>query len=231
VGGGGTPPLTLLRESGYARLERGDAVLIADVGEIGPDEQPGHAHADTLSFEFSLHGERVIVDAGTSNYENSAQRAWERSTPAHNTVSIDGGNSSEVWSTFRVGRRARVRDVSAGETQTELTVKGCHDGFRGVLHCRTWRLRDRELVIEDHLSAKRNADAYLHFAPGTKLLLVDGGADATTAGLRQMQIRVDGARISIVPSSYHPRFGVAIANEALRLTFDGVDCTTRLRWS
>ena len=43
-----------LQQSGYIRAQQGKAVLIADVARIGPDYQPGHAHADTLSFEFSL---------------------------------------------------------------------------------------------------------------------------------------------------------------------------------
>jgi hypothetical protein len=50
-----------LADSGYVRLQIGPAVMIADVGEIGPDHLPGHAHADTLSFELSLRGQRVQV--------------------------------------------------------------------------------------------------------------------------------------------------------------------------
>jgi len=34
-----------LTGSGYVRLQIGPAVMIADVGEIGPDHLPGHAHA------------------------------------------------------------------------------------------------------------------------------------------------------------------------------------------
>src|SRR5581483_3577320 len=45
-----------LDASGYVRLQAPDAVAILDVGRIGPDYQPGHAHADTLSFELSIGG-------------------------------------------------------------------------------------------------------------------------------------------------------------------------------
>jgi hypothetical protein len=34
-------------------------VLILDVAPVGPDYLPGHAHADTLSFELSLFGQRA----------------------------------------------------------------------------------------------------------------------------------------------------------------------------
>ncbi len=40
-------------------------------------------------------------------------RDYERSTAAHNTVEIDGADSTEVWGAFRAGRRARVYGRSA----------------------------------------------------------------------------------------------------------------------
>jgi heparinase II/III-like protein len=64
--------------------------MIADVGEIGPDHLRRHAHADTLSFELSLRGQRVLVNAGTSTYEVTADRLRQRGTAAHNTVVVDG---------------------------------------------------------------------------------------------------------------------------------------------
>ena len=36
--------------------------MIGDVGRIGPDYLPSHAHADTLSFEFSLFDQRFLRD-------------------------------------------------------------------------------------------------------------------------------------------------------------------------
>ncbi|MEY6432337.1 heparinase II/III-family protein [Thioalkalicoccus limnaeus] len=64
-------------------------------------------HADTLSFELSLFGQRTIVNGGTSRYGSGPERLAERSTAAHSTVQIDGADSSEVWGGFRVARRAR----------------------------------------------------------------------------------------------------------------------------
>ncbi len=68
-----------LADSGYVRLQTGPAVLIADVGEIGPDYLPGHAHADTLSFELSLQGRRVLVN-----------RARQRTKMAQNGCGSEG---------------------------------------------------------------------------------------------------------------------------------------------
>ena len=38
-------------DSGYAIYKSYEMKLIADIGNVGPDYIPGHAHADTLSFE------------------------------------------------------------------------------------------------------------------------------------------------------------------------------------
>jgi uncharacterized heparinase superfamily protein len=97
-----------LPDSGYSRVEMGDAVALIDRAAVGADYLPGHAHAATLSFELSLFGQRVIVISGTSVYGSGEQRQLERGTAAHSTVVVDGENSSEVWGGFRVARRARV---------------------------------------------------------------------------------------------------------------------------
>ncbi len=75
------PALTELKSSGYIRVERGPLVAILDVGPVGPDYLPGHAHADTLSFELSVGRQRVLVNSGTSTYEPGAERNRQRGPP------------------------------------------------------------------------------------------------------------------------------------------------------
>ena len=60
-----------------------------------------------LSFEFSAFGERVFVNSGTSEYGATSERIRQRSTSAHNAISIDG-KIPQVWSSFRVGHRANI---------------------------------------------------------------------------------------------------------------------------
>ncbi|MFW5857301.1 MAG: heparinase II/III family protein, partial [Planctomycetota bacterium] len=160
-----------LPTTGIARLARGSAVLFADGGPIGPDHQPGHAHADTLGFELSLRGRRLLVDTGVSQYGASAERLRQRGTAAHNTVAVDGENSSEVWGGFRVGRRARIREAGLQAPADGPPVfSALHDGYRhrGVLHRRTWTLGPTRLRIEDELTGRgTHALALaLHLAPG-----------------------------------------------------------------
>lgn len=64
-------PLVQLWESGYVRLARGTAVALLDVAPVGPDYLPGHAHADTLSFELSVGTQRVLVNSATPCYGSS----------------------------------------------------------------------------------------------------------------------------------------------------------------
>jgi uncharacterized heparinase superfamily protein len=86
---GPSPSLVLLKESGYVRLAHGLAVAILDVAPVGPDYLPGHAHADTLSFELSVGPHRVFVNSGTSCYGSSIERLRQRGTAALNTVVVD----------------------------------------------------------------------------------------------------------------------------------------------
>src|SRR5690606_31529788 len=90
-----------LSASGYRKLVRENMELVADIHGISPSYQPGHAHADHLSFVLQVGGNPFIVDMGISTYEIGERRAYERSTKAHNTVTLDDQNTSEVWSGFR----------------------------------------------------------------------------------------------------------------------------------
>ena len=103
------------------RAPGSESCLIFDCGPLGPDYQPGHGHCDVLSYELSLHGQRVVVDTGVSTYEPCAERLYERSTAAHNTLRVDGEEQAEVWASFRVGRRPQGRDDSKQAKLTSST--------------------------------------------------------------------------------------------------------------
>ncbi len=135
--------------SGYRMFRRNRFELFADVGPVGPDHQPGHAHADTFSFVLYVDNAPVIVDSGTSTYQPGERRMWERSTAAHNTVEVMQTNSSEVWAGFRVGRRAQTTVL----TNTETTLTARHGGYRPmrITHERTWLVEPAKVRIVDRL--------------------------------------------------------------------------------
>lgn len=232
----------LLASSGYARLERGAAVVIADVGRVGPDYLPGHAHADTLGFEMSLAGRRLVVNGGTSLYEPGAERLRQRSTAAHSTLILDDHSSSEVWSSFRVGRRAYPHDVVL-ELGDPIFLKAKHDGYiylpGGPIHQRTWRLGELYLDVADRVLARTSHRAELRFHLGVGLSV----RVKDTSGL-EIHCNIDGALIAEMRSlsgrtfrveadTHHPRFGVSEATQAIIIDFDDSEVDehlTRISW-
>lgn len=203
-------PLEILAESGYVRMQAGAAVLIADVGPVGPDYLPGHAHADTLSFELSLHGQRVLVNGGTSTYEGNVLRLQQRGTAMHNTVEVDGQDSSEVWGTFRVARRARPRNVTWHDNNGALELSASHDGYMRlpgrVMHARSWHLGDGWLKVTDSLSGQyTTARAMFRFSPTFERAL-DSKQMLASETLR-VHWQAHGAAGSVTSSTWYPRFG------------------------
>lgn len=233
------PGLRALPASGYYRVDlpqQGAAIL--DLAPLGPDYLPAHGHADTLSFELSLFGMRVLVNSGTSVYGDGAERLRQRGTSAHNTVSVDEADSSEVWGGFRVARRARATVSGTEATPNRVVVHGSHDGYRRLpgrnIHWRRWTFGRDTLHVEDTLTGRfRTAVARLHLHPSIVVQRLD--ADARRATLRLpggqiVEIDVTGAALAAEASTWHPRFGVSVANRCLVLRFEGGQVGTHLAW-
>jgi hypothetical protein len=138
--------------SGFRLIEGpGDVELLVDAGTPSPSYQPGHAHAGTLGFELYHGGQAILVDTGTSTYERCPRRDHERSTRAHNTVSLGRFDSSEVWAAFRLARRARV--TIHEDKPKRLTAS--HDGYGsrfGIVHTRSYDTSGDSIVIADRLA-------------------------------------------------------------------------------
>ena len=156
-----------LKESGYRKFENETYELLIDVGRVGPDYIPGHAHSDTFNFILHYRQQPLLVDTGISTYEKNARRNWERSTAAHNTVMVGGEEQSEMWGGFRVARRAKVNQLHEVDNQIEAS----HDGYDriGAAHSRTFQMSAHELTIEDKVTTGFVAEAYFHFHPAIKI--------------------------------------------------------------
>lgn len=155
-----------LSASGYRKLTFGSGELIADLYGIGPSYQPGHAHADSLSFVFQVAGKPFIVDPAISTYNISPRREWERSTAAHNTVTVNNENTAEVWSGFRVGRRPKVKISKDTENSFEATLN-----YEGFCHTRLFFIEGNSLVIQDTLRGeKQQAIAKFYLHPEVKIV-------------------------------------------------------------
>lgn len=228
--------LVWLPDSGYARLSRGKAVALLDMAKVGPDYLPGHAHADTLSFELSLFNQRVLVNSGISCYGVSPERLRQRGTSAHNTVVVDDRNSSQVWSGFRVARRARpiAPRVEGGDT---LIARCGHDGYRHLsshpMHERMWQLSESEFNIEDIVSdPRRKSVARFHFHPDIKLQAGSNCAEGkgTLPDGKKFTWKVAQGDAHMEQTSWHPFFGVSIANSCLVIELDQGHSLLKLNW-
>ena len=160
--------------SGYFILgdHQGNA-LILDGGEFGPDEVPAHGHCNTFGYELSVAGQRVVVDSGVETYEPGRWRDYYRSTRAHNTLMVGGIELSETWMAFRVGRRARLRQVQGAIHPEVAYFEGTHDGFSrqvpGLLHRRlVVHVPQAFWLISDYLwgaAGEHRLESFVHLHP------------------------------------------------------------------
>jgi len=230
-------PIHHLAETGYIRLNHGATCVLLDVARIGPDYIPGHAHADTLSFELSLFGRRVLVSSGTSRYGTSPERERQRGTAAHNTVVVDRQDSSEVWSGFRVARRARPEGLGVEQTQDAIQVRCAHDGYRRLpgrpRHKRRWKLGQGYLSVRDEIEGSfAQAQARFHFHPDLSVEIHDGCSRGRLRmpGGQAVRVEIRSGRGVLEKTTYHPRFGVSEPNSCLRVNLVGRVSEIELHW-
>jgi uncharacterized heparinase superfamily protein len=218
------PSLITNETSGYSRISSPFYTLIVDHANVGPDYLPGHAHADTLSFELSVGCERVFVNTGTSLYGLSDERHRQRGTLAHNTVTINDADSSEVWGGFRVARRAHVTNFATDISEKTIKLTAEHDGYtrlKGVgSHRREVLASNGVISINDYVSGSYDsAVAVYHLHPDIQvnaisnsrleLILVSGG----------IVIFNSSEPIKLEVTTYHPAFGVSMPNKRIMIPF------------
>jgi uncharacterized heparinase superfamily protein len=222
-------------DSGYIRLECADAAAILDVAPIGPNYLPGHAHADTLSFELSVFGQRVIVNGGTSRYGWGPERLFERQTVNHSTVEIDGQSSSEVWGGFRVARRAYPFNLEVSQGADFLSVACSHDGYKRLpgkpVHRRSWQFSSSHLDVADSVLGG--------CLPAVSRYILHPDVKVERVAADSFQLRLaDGRLIFLMISKgtgrleracYAPEFGKVLPTQSIAV--DLQDGKAQVRWS
>lgn len=225
------PNLVWLTASGYVRATSDTAALICDVAPLGPNYLPAHGHADTLSFELSVRGQRIVVNGGTSRYGEGAGRLAERKTRAHSTVEVAGEDSSEVWGGFRVARRARPFAVSATVDKGAVMISASHDGYKRLpgspVHRRTWRLAERSLRVQDEVLPPAPAIARFVADPAFAVRsTTEGGFDLGGVAM----LHADCGIAAIEPSHHGRRFGARQDTVAVAVALADGRAATRIVW-
>ena len=226
-------------ETGYYVMapKVGDRMII-DCGPVGPDYQLGHSHCDTLSFELSLNGRRVVVDSGCFQYEDGPIRQYNRGNVGHNTVIIDSENQSEVWGAHRCARRARP--IYARLEQREdasLQFEGAHDGYKRLkgrpIHHRSVTWTDHGIFVEDRIegSGTHDIESRLHIHPDLSVEQSEGAVHVGCEGIRLRTVSAAGqGKVGIGDGWYCPEFGLKYKCPVLILRFKSVSLPFKCGW-
>ncbi len=153
--------------SGYYVLkdnvDNNQLYFLFDCGDCGPDYNLGHAHADSLNVILTIGAKKILVDSGTYTYKKCSERDYFRSTMAHNTISIDGKSSSQVWAAFRTAKRAKTKVLKYEEDQDFILITAEHNGFcktlgsEKILHKRTIiYFKEKCFIIVDNIYGEIN---------------------------------------------------------------------------
>nr|WP_228517858.1 heparinase II/III family protein [Aliidiomarina indica] len=218
-----------LNASGFARTTKGRFTLIADVGQIAPRYQPGHAHAEAGSFELSCGEHRVFVNSGISEYGMGDTRKQQRATSAHNAVEVRRAerelNSSEVWSGFRVARRARVKAEKA-VSSLQCVIEGFWHKNKMAVHKREFLLgeagsNENEIIIRDFLLGADGGKAYFHLHPECKAQHSDSSVEVNIHG-HSVQMEFSGIvkKVTLKNGYWYPAFGKAEPNLYICVEFE-----------
>lgn len=188
-----------LKECGYRKLQNEHLEAVVDVGNITASYQPGHTHADTFNYELRIGEKPLVVDTGISTYNKTERRQLERSTVAHNTVSVNGMNSSEVWGGFRVGKRCHADIIECPDNH----VEACHNGFEKKCW-RKYSMNDRAFVVEDRYDGE--AISYIHLAEGAN----------------EKRVTIEGAnKVDVKPWKYSTTYNQFLDGKVMEIHFKG----------
>lgn len=238
-GGSAYVAQTSLPATGYFSLlngEQGDK-LIVDGKPMGPDHLPAHGHCSLFSYELSIAGARFIVDSGVQEYEAGPWRDFWRSTRAHNSLTVDGAEQSEIWASFRVGGRTRLKGFSYSQEPTSALFVGMHRGFVGQKEPTPNRrfiiaLPERRWVVVDEVfgTGHHTIQSFVHFAPHVKCEVGGTFASLRTAVCEmrlyplfentsaEAKIACVKGQMEPIQGWYAPEFGKAFPNPVLEIS-------------
>ncbi len=171
---------TALTDSGYYTFRSNDQFMIVDGGELGVRYQPGHAHCDLFSFEYSYNNTRIFVDSGIGNYLKNELRQNARSTKGHNTVMINNMEQGEIWAAFRMGRGVFPGSVKFVNENDILKFSGIYENnINRKLKYKHKRdisfYFNKFFIINDSIEGKniKSIESYFHLAPRAEIVQFD----------------------------------------------------------
>jgi uncharacterized heparinase superfamily protein len=198
-------------DTGFERLQVSKSLVLVDTGKPPPRGFDDHAHAGTLSFEFSHERERIIVNCGA--YRGPKPNWWRvaRASAAHSVLVVADTNSVEIRADGVLGRIPTSVARERAEHEGQQWVSATHDGYRerfGLIYARQLFLSadGEDLRGEDRLTGLPGAAfaVRFHLHPAVQASLA---RDANAALLRPpsgivWRLRAAGAEMSLGESVY-----------------------------
>lgn len=131
------PPPAEASQSRYARLARGDLVLIADSGVAPELEHAGRSCAGALSFELSAGRHAIFVNCGTPRPAEHEHEKVARSTTSHNTPTLGTKSTARLLEDERLSHLSvgiliqTIAGVTARveEDEGKITFTGSHEAY------------------------------------------------------------------------------------------------------
>ncbi|MBN1600313.1 MAG: heparinase II/III-family protein [Chitinispirillaceae bacterium] len=161
----------VVKTNSYVICTNRKTKIIADIGELGPVENAGHAHADMLSFMYMDNGVMLFTDPGTRTYDNHQESCMLKNSAMHNTISLDGESPAKLWRYFRWVSLPQLLESSISEDSISqrITINGCYKGWKwlgGGMHQRTFVMSNGVLRIDDGVTVNKRCILGVHFIVG-----------------------------------------------------------------
>lgn len=224
-GDASAPTLNEARASGYARLARGESIVVADVGSPPPLNAGGEAQAGCLAFEMSSGRNLLFINGGMPGGASADWVPAARATANHNTLCLAEQSSSKLVAQQRLKTAGspslrqpdnvdwHLEDVGGG-----VALEASHDGYQrrfGVMHSRRLQLAEDGARLDgcDRIhGGKRNvrfkADLpfaihfHLHPEVSCRMGAEPNEAELSLPGGERWRISVQGAALTVEESTF-----------------------------
>lgn len=212
------PDSVVLTDGGYSFYRRKHVFVGIDHAPLGFGSIAAHGHADSLSFQYFLDGKPLLIDSGTYLYHIDLPRRNQlRCSLAHNTVTINGTDQSQMLGAFLWGKKAETRLLDFDANFLSASVKG----LSGVTHNRKFEFKEDNLKITDSFDHPCSWTATFIVAPELTVKVEGSIAEIceidSPEGEYLLRITTSTGEISAETVEVSPSYGSLTLTTALRI--------------